>query len=270
MSTMSVKDLRVPDLIYPDAVREIVAFTRETVENAGAQGVVVGLSGGVDSSLVVTLCVRALGRERVLGVMMPLAFTPTADTDDAAYLTKWLGIDAVTVDIQPLSDAFCATLSVDPRDPRQRLPLANVRARIRMVLLYYYANSRHALVAGTGDRSEILIGFFTKYGDGGTDFLPIAHLYKTQVRRLAEYLGVPRRIAYKPSSPHLYPDHLARDELPLDYAQLDPVLVGLFDHGLSPAEVSRATAVPLDLVTETLRRHAATGHKRVVPPTVTR
>jgi NAD+ synthase len=167
---MSVRDLRVPDLVYPDAVREIVAFIKETVENAGAQGVVVGLSGGVDSSLVVTLCVRALGRERVLGVMMPLAFTPTADTEDAAYLAKWLGIDAVTVDIQPLSDAFAATLGVDPRDRRQRLPLANVRARIRMVLLYYYANSRHALVAGTGDRSEILIGFFTKYGDGGTGY----------------------------------------------------------------------------------------------------
>jgi NAD+ synthase len=139
-----------------------------------------------------------------------------------------------------------------------------------MVLLYYFANSRNFLVAGTGDRSEILIGFFTKYGDGGTDFLPIAHLYKTQVRRLAEYLGVPRRVAYKPSSPHLYPHHLARDEIPLDYAQLDPVLVGLFDHGLAPAEVSRATAVPLPLVTETLRRYDATGHKRAFPPAVRR
>jgi NAD+ synthase len=267
---MAVRDLRVPDLVYPDVVREIVAFIKRTVETAGVQGVVVGLSGGVDSSLVVTLCARALGRERVLGVLMPLSFTPSADTEDAEHLAKWLGIDAITVDIQPLSDAFSATLGLDPGDPRQRLPLANVRARIRMVLLYYFANLRHCLVAGTSDRSELLIGFFTKYGDGGTDFLPIAHLYKTQVRRLAEYLGVPKRIAHKPSSPHLYPDHLARDEIPLDYAQLDPVLVGLFDHELSPVEVSRATAVPLARVTETLRRYDATGHKRAFPPTVKR
>jgi NAD+ synthase len=267
---MSVKDLRVPDLAYPEIVSEIVAFIKRTVENARAQGVVVGLSGGVDSSLVVTLCVRALGRENVLGVLLPLSFTPTADTEDAEYLAKWLGIDAPTIDIQPLSDAFSETLRVDSRDSRQRLPLANVRARIRMVILYYFANSRNYLVAGTGDRSEILIGFFTKYGDGGTDFLPISHLYKTQVRRLAEYLGVPRRIAHKPSSPHLYPDHLARDEIPLDYAQLDPVLVGLFDYALPPVEVSRATDVPLALVTEILRRYDASGHKRAFPPMVKR
>lgn len=267
---MSVRDLRVPELFYPDVVSDIVAFIKKIVENAQAQGVVIGLSGGVDSSLVVTLCVRALGRENVLGVLMPLSFTPIVDTEDAEYLAKWLGIDTITLDVQPLSDAFSETLRADPRDGRQRLPLGNVRARIRMIVLYYFANRQNHLVAGTSDRSEILIGFFTKYGDGGSDFLPISHLYKTQVRRLAEFLGVPKRIAHKPSSPHLYPDHLAKDEIPLDYAQLDPVLVGLFDHKLPPAEVSRVTSVPLALVAETLRRYDASRHKCAFPPMVKR
>ena len=125
------------------------------------------------------------------------------------------------------------------------------------------------MVTGTSNRSEIMIGYFTKYGDGGVDFLPIVHLYKTQVRRLAKYLGVPQHVAYKPSSPQLYPGHKATDEIPVDYDRLDQILVGLFDRKLPAEEVSRLTGVSLGLVDETLRRLNASRHKRTSPPGLT-
>jgi NAD+ synthase len=255
-------------LDFERTTNEIVEFIRKTVKDADAAGVVVGLSGGVDSSLVATLCVRALGENRVLGVIMPMVFTPVQDIDDAKELAGWLGIRTEIVNIQDISEAFSRELGIDQNDLKQRIPMANIRARIRMVTLYYYANLHNYLVAGTGDRSERLIGYFTKYGDGGVDFSPIGHLYKTQVRELARHLGIPDKIAYKPSSPQLYPGHKATDEIPIGYEELDPVLVGLFDRKLPPREVSQLTGVSLKVVEEVLRRFEGSKHKRTSPPMV--
>jgi NAD+ synthase len=265
--------MRSPRIIVPQPdfekqCTEIERFIRNLVQRANAKGVVIGLSGGVDSSLVATLCVRSLDQTRVLGILMPTNFTPQADVDDALALAEWLGIRTKRIHVQPLHEAFSQTLESENRDPRQRVPLANILARIRMTILYYYANRHIYLVAGTGDRSEDLIGYFTKHGDGGVDFLPISHLYKTQVRALAKYLGVPERIAYKPSSPQLYPGHLATDEIPIDYEQLDLVLVGLYDEKLSPVEVSQSTGIPLNVVKEVQQRVTASQHKRAYPPMV--
>ena len=137
-----------------------------------------------------------------------------------------------------------------------------------MIVLYYYANLHHYLVAGTGDKSEDLIGFFTKYGDGAADFFLINHLYKTQVRILAEYLGVSRRMAHKPSSPQLYPGHKATDEIPVDYDTLDLILVGLFEKKMKIDEVSRVTHTPLETVKQIWARFKASHHKRTYPPMV--
>jgi len=260
--------LEVPALGYPKVTEEIVNFIRTQVEDARAKGVVVGLSGGVDSSLTATLCVRALGKERVLGVLLPTSFTPIEDVRDAEELAKQLDIRTERVSIEGISQCFFRDLKVDLENPVYRIPAANTRARTRMIILYYFANINDYLVAGTGDRSEALIGFFTKYGDGGVDFLTIAHLYKTQVRALAEYLGVPHKVAYKPSSPQLYPGHKATDEIPLDYDRLDPVLVGLFDRNLSSKEVSRLMGVPVNTIEDVLRRFNNTKHKRAFPPSI--
>lgn len=265
---MSDQKISVPKLDFKKLTYEVTQFIREVVEDADAQGVVIGLSGGVDSSLVATLCVQSIGKTRVLGILLPTNFTPQQDVEDAIELAKWLGIRTNTVNVQPLYDAFAQTLVCDLKESTERTLFANVLARIRMTLLYYYANRNHYLVAGTGDRSEDLIGYFTKYGDGGVDFLPISHLYKTQVRAFATYLGVPERIAYKPSSPQLYPGHQATDEIPIDYEKLDLVLVGLYVENLSPNEVSRYTRVPIDIVKDTLRCFTASKHKRVYPPMV--
>jgi NAD+ synthase len=137
-----------------------------------------------------------------------------------------------------------------------------------MVILYFFANANNMLVAGTGDQSEALIGFYTKYGDGAADFFPIKHLYKTQVRELTKYLGIPEKMALKPSSPQLYPGHKLSDEVPLNYDRLDPVLVGLFDLKLPPEKVSNMTEVPLEIVMEIIKRHKKSEHKRIPPPTI--
>ncbi len=263
---MANRTITVPNLDFKQMTDEVTRFIRDVVEDAGAHGVVIGLSGGVDSSLVAALCVRSLGHTRVRGILLPTTFTPSQDVADAMELAHGLGIRTHTVNVHPLYDAFAQTLDCNPMDATERPRFANVLARIRMTLLYYYANRERYLVAGTGDRSEDLIGYFTKYGDGGVDFLPISHLYKTQVRALARSLGVPERIAYKPSSPQLYPGHRATDEIPLDYEQLDLVLVGLYDEQMAPDDVSRDTQVPIDIVNNIQRRFAASKHKRVYPP----
>jgi NAD+ synthase len=260
--------LKVPVLNYPKSTEEILAFIRANVDYARAKGVVVGLSGGVDSSLTAALCVRALGRERVLGVLLPTSFTPAEDILDAEELAKQLCTRTEHINIEGISQCFYRDLKVDLQNPAYRISAANILARTRMAILYYFANINNYLVVGTGDRSEALIGFFTKYGDGGVDFLAIAHLYKTQARALAEYLGVPHRMAYKPSSPQLYPGHKATDEIPLDYDRLDPILVGIFDRNLPLVEVSRQTGVPINVIEEVLSRFNSSKHKRDTPPII--
>lgn len=253
------------DLDWDEALKEILTFIRETVSDAGARGCVLGLSGGVDSSLVAKLLVLAIGRERVLGVLMPTSFTPTRDIEDARWLAKELDISSEMIEIRPMVDSFTKSLGTNPNASAHKIPLANIHARVRMVILYYLANLNNYLVAGTGDRSEDLIGYFTKYGDGGVDFLPISHLYKTQVRKLAEHLGLPSQIALKPSSPQLYPGHKATDEVPLDYDKLDLVLKMLFDDKSPPERVSEKTKVPIETVQDLLRRFESSTHKRSYP-----
>ena len=260
--------ITVPELDFEKTYTEITNFIRKIVEEANAEGVVIGLSGGVDSSLVATLCVRALDKTRVLGILLPTNFTPQEDVDDARELAEWLGIRTELMDIQPISKVFSQALQCDPTNLGQRMPMANILARIRMIIFYYYANLHRYLVVGTGDRSEDLIGYFSKYGDGGVDFLPIDHLYKTQVRALAKYLGVPDKVAFKPSSPQLYPGHKATDDIPVDYEQLDLILVGLYDQNLSPEAVSTRTKIPIPIVHEVQRRFNESKHKRAYPPIV--
>jgi NAD+ synthase len=253
------------ELDLDEAEGRILEFVRRIVRDAGASGVVVGLSGGVDSSLTAALCTKALGNENVLGIIMPLSFTPSEDVDDAIKFAEDLGIRIEVVDIDGICEAFFKALDVDLMDPKKRMPVANIRARVRMVALYYFSNAYGYLVAGTGDRSESLIGYFTKYGDGGVDFLPICHLYKTQVRELARHMGIPERVAFKPSSPQLYPGHKATDEIPIGYEELDLVLAGLFDLGMTQDEVSGELGVPVHLVEEVVRCYEESKHKRSLP-----
>jgi NAD+ synthase len=135
-----------------------------------------------------------------------------------------------------------------------------------MVLLYYAANVLKRLVVGTGDRSEILIGYFTKYGDGGVDFLPLGNLFKTQVRELAKFLGVPEKIVKKPSAPRLWPTHTAEAEIGMSYDILDLILYGIVDLKMSEEEVAREVDISIDLVKRAVTMMKTTEHKRQMPP----
>jgi NAD+ synthase len=258
---LTIRD--VVDLDYSRVERGIVEFIRYYVDSTRAKGVVVGLSGGVDSTVTAYLLVKALGPERVVGLIMPDSdVTPEEDVEDARSVAESLGVRYKVIDIKPIVSAYTIAAGVEP-DRRSK---GNLRARVRMSLLYLHANMEGLLVAGTGDRSEILLGYFTKYGDGGADFLPIACLYKTQVRMLARHLGVPERIAGKPSSPRLWPGQLAEEELGLRYEEADLILYVLFDLKMSPEEAVEATGLPEEKVRRVLELHRATMHKRALPP----
>ncbi|RLG41944.1 MAG: NAD(+) synthetase [Thermoproteota archaeon] len=247
----------------PEKVCSLICeFTRDLVRRAGAKGVVLGISGGVDSCTTAALMVKALGRERVLGLLLPEeGVTPREDLEDATNLAKRLRIRYETLEISGIVREYLRLL------PRSDLIAeGNLKPRIRMTILYYYANSLNYLVAGSGDRSEILIGYFTKYGDGGVDFLPIGGLFKTQVRQLGAYLGVPDRITAKPSSPRLWKGHLAEKELGMTYEEIDLILHALFDLKLSVEEASRETGLERDKVLKVLKMHEESKHKREMPP----
>ena len=244
--------------------KRIASFVERTVRTALAGGVVVGLSGGIDSAVVGALCVRALGKGKVFVLLLPSDHTPKEDVEDALALADSLGVRKETIPISKFVEIITKSAAIEGT----RIARANVEARVRMSILYYHANSLGYLVAGTGDRSESLLGYFTKWGDGGVDFLPIVHLYKTQVRKLGTYLGVPKSIVDKPASPQLWPGHKASDEIPADYDKLDQVLHYLFDQKATPAQAARKAQVPVEVVDRVLEMHRKTEHKRFAPPTM--
>ncbi|MDA4119292.1 MAG: NAD+ synthase [Thaumarchaeota archaeon] len=254
----------LPRIDFSKETKRITAFVKKIVGGASAGGVVLGLSGGVDSSVVGALCVRALGKERVLAVIMPSDFTPKQDIEDAKALAESWQIRSSTVQMSSLVKSFGTSVGVEGT----RVAKANAVARIRMAILYYYANSLGYLVAGTGDRSESLLGYFTKWGDGGSDFMPIVHLFKTQVRDLGAYLGLPKGVVEKPASPQLWAGQKATDEIPADYDKLDLVLHSLFDKKAPKANAAKAAGVALHVVDKVLEMHKRSAHKRVPSPSL--
>src|SRR3970282_94481 len=147
----------------------------------------------------------------------------------------------------------------------ERVPEGNLLARIRMTLLYYHSNLLNRIVLGTGDRSEALIGYFTKYGDGGVDALPIGGLYKTQVRALGKYLGLPANIVEKKSSPRLWLGQEAEADIGLPYDSIDKILFCIFDEKRSPQETAKITGNTAKEVESVLKMHKASMHKGAPP-----
>jgi NAD+ synthase len=237
----------------------VKAFIRRELKGSGAKGLVLGLSGGLDSSMALKACVDSVGKDSVLGLLLPEAgLTPAADQYDAVALASRLGVATEKMDISPMVEAFSGFL------PGDRLARGNLKARVRMSLLYYLANLQSRLVVGTGDRSEILLGYFTKWGDGGVDLLPLAGLYKTELRVLGRYLGLPPSITEKVSSPRLWEGQTAEGELGIPYELADRILVLLTQEGLSPvaAKARLSAGHEVDLV---VAKMATSKHKREMP-----
>jgi NAD+ synthase len=227
----------------------IKMFIKDKVRDAGAKGVVVGLSGGLDSAVVAAISAQALGPDRVLCLLLPEANTPPKEMEDAKELAEGLGTEHMLVHIDPVLEACKQQMGGDV----EPVAFANVKARSRMVLLYYHANLRGYLVMGTSNKSELFMGYFTKHGDGGVDYMPLGDLYKTQVRGLAEHLGVPRKFIDKAPSANLLPDQTDEEDMGISYEDLDRILLGIelgmHDHeiaertGLSEAEATRIRGV---------------------------
>lgn len=264
---------RVPDYLRIDPRRTaeaIESFLRSYVEASGASGVILGLSGGTDSSVLAALAVRALGPERVVALVMPDVESSYQSLRDAEEVVELLGLRSLKVDITKGVEFVLRSFG-DDYASAPRVAKGNVKARLRMVLLYYLANRYNMLVLGPSDRSEWLLGYFTKWGDGAADVYPLLNLYKTQVRLLGDYLGVPEHICWKPSSPDLWPGQKASDELGADYDVIDLVLYHYVDLGLGVSEIARTLEVDEALVRSIVSRISSTEHKRrlvVGPPPV--
>jgi len=240
----------VPSTVVERRIEYLVGWLHERADEAGVLGAVVGISGGVDSATVAALCLHAFP-QTTLGVLMPLHSDPR-DHADAVAVCETLRLPHTTVVLDGVYDALLAALRASGQHADHHLALANLRPRLRMATLYYFANRLNRLVAGTGNRSEAYVGYFTKYGDGGVDVLPIGGLVKSEVRELAAALGIPRAIVERTPSAGLWPGQTDEGEMGLTYAVLDAYLLT----GAAPPP-ARARIEQL---------HAASEHKRRVPP----
>ena len=197
---------------------KIIHWIRQQVKDSGSKGIVLGLSGGVDSCAVAALAKEAVGKDKVLGLFMPCHSQPQ-DLADARIIARKLGIKTKLVDLTRVYDALLKILP-----SAGSLVKANLRPRLRMLTLYYFANKFNYMVSGTGNRSELMAGYFTKYGDGGVDILPIASLLKRDVRKLANELNIPQHIIAKPPTAGLWPGQTDEGEMGITYNNLDDIL----------------------------------------------
>jgi NAD+ synthase len=238
-------------------------FIKEYVENAGADGIVLGLSGGIDSGTIAALSSLAIGGDRVIGLMLPEKETINSkDIEDAKFVAEKFGLKTQLCDITTVLESFYKTIPIF--DPADRLCKGNIKARTRMIYLYYYANKCNRIVCGSSDKSETMMGYFTKWGDVAADISPIMDLYKTQVRKLAEHLGFPAELASKPSTPALWPNQLAETELGIKYETLDLILYGL-ERFMTIEEIAQQLSVEKTLVKKVKTRWLAIEHKRRFP-----
>jgi len=226
----------------------IIAWLREKTASCGASGLVFGLSGGIDSCVVAALCREALGKKKVLALCLP-CHSRKQDLRDALALAKEFDIRTSTVDLTESYDSMIRAL---PK--ADRMARANIRPRLRMTTLYYFAKKLNYLVCGTSNKTEFMSGYFTKFGDGASDLLPIGDLYKTQVRELARELAIPEHFITKPPTAGLWPGQTDEREMGITYPELDDILCRL-EAG------KKQKAIPAKVV-RVQRMVAGSAHKR--------
>jgi NAD+ synthase len=231
---------------------------------SGRRKAIIGLSGGVDSAVVACLATKAVGSENTYLYLLPSNSTPQEDTEDAKSIIQMLGIPkgntrSITI------DRYVSELAASVRSRKDRLIVANIKARVRMTLLHGFAGALAGLVVGTGDKSELTIGYFTKFGDGGADVFPIGDLYKSQVRQMAAELGLPERVYRKPPSPALWEGQSAESELGIDYALLDRILHRRFDLWWDEKSIATDLKISAREVRRIVEQVRRTQHKRYPP-----
>jgi NAD+ synthase len=247
----------------PKVIKEISDFIRYQVEVSGLKGAIVNVSGGIDSAVVLALSVRALKPRNVRALTLPERdITPESDITDVMQLTDRLNVTCDTVEITTILQVMRQTLHL--YDPFDRIACGNIKARTRMIIAYHYANTMKRMVIGSSNKTEWLTGYFTKYGDGAVDLMPIADLYKNQVRQLARYLEIPINIIKKTPTAGLWLGQSDEEELGVSYDVLDLILYG-DERGLSEKEIASNLKIDPLLVHKILERVRSNEHKRRLP-----
>ncbi|AEE95212.1 NAD+ synthetase [Acidianus hospitalis W1] len=248
------------DVNYSVISEYIIRRISEYITESGKNGGIIGLSGGIDSSVTTVLLSKATQNYFIL--LMPSSSTPQKDMEDAKKIINMIGANNKykIINIDPILESFKNEIKTN-----DKLVLGNIKARIRMILLYAYAQIMNYLVIGTGDKSELLLGYFTKYGDGGVDILPIGDLYKTQVRELGRYLGLPEDIVTKPSSPALWEGQTAEGELGVSYDIIDAILYLRVEKMMNIESIAKDLQIDTEIVHKIDRMIKTSQHKRLPP-----
>lgn len=257
--------LPFPVLDSEAVAARLVDITREQFAQSGFQKAVLGLSGGIDSALALAICAQALGKENVLAVRLPYKTSSSASLEHAQMLIEQFCVPSLTVDISPVCDAFFARTS-DITSKRK----GNVMARVRMIVLYDLSAARNALVVGTGNKSEILLGYSTLWGDSACGYNPLASLYKTHVRALAAYFSIPREIITKAPSADLWEGQSDEQELTFSYDEADRLLYYSLEKKMQRQELQKkiaACSLSPELLDRVLQRVKDFAYKSQPPRT---
>ena len=244
---------------YSKISNKIQNSLRQKLQEIKSNGVIFGLSGGVDSVVTAYLCANSIKDNTTALILPDSKISPKEETEDAIKVVDELGLNYRLLDINLIHGSYAKNLEPDDK------ALGNLSARIRKNIIYYYANAKNLTVLGTSDKTEHLIGYFTKFGDGAADLLPISSLYKNQVRGLAKYLDVPDSIIKKKSSPNLWKNHFAEIELDASYEQIDCVLYCIFDEKISIDETVKRTEIDKSTVEKIYNLYKKSKHKRITP-----
>jgi len=264
VTSTSTLDITVSETELEGRRDHIVEFIREQASAAGSDRGVIGLSGGIDSTTTAHLAVEALGADAVHGLVLPSTVNREANMSDAERVAQELQIPYDVIEIEPIAEAF---YDAYPEGADDRIAAGNVRVRVRAVLNYFVANHENAFVLGTGNRSEALVGYFTKYGDGAVDCLPIGNLYKQQVRQLARHLGVPEDLVTKTPSAGMWIGQTDEEELGIGYDTLDAILALTVDGGVPKSAAAEILEeVSEDEIEYVHGLYEASAHKRRFPP----
>jgi NAD+ synthase len=245
---------------YGIVTKFLVSFIKEEVQSNKFNRTVIGLSGGIDSAVVAYLSVEALGRENVIGILMPYKLSSPDSLNDAILVAKKLGLKHETFEITNIADQYLKKINAI-----DKVRIGNFLSRIRMTILFDKAREYDAIVMGTSNKSEIMLGYTTWYGDMAAGLYPIGDLYKTQIFELAKFIGVPKRIIDKPPSADLWPGQKDEDELGAVYHELDSVLYLYIDERKTMEEIE-GLGYSKELVENVVRRVNSTQFKRTFPP----
>jgi NAD+ synthase len=256
-------DLRLSDEELRTIETHITSFIQSIVDDAGATGAVLGISGGIDSTTVAYLAADALGQENVHGLVMPSEVSDPDNMSDAEWVATELGIPHDVIEIQPIAEQI---FEAYPEATGDRIATGNVYVRTRAVLNYFVANHEDSIVLGTGNRSEALTGYYTKYGDQAVDCNPIGNLYKQQVRQLAAAIDVPRELVMKTPSAGMWVGQTDEEEMGLSYDTVDAILALHIDGELSTDAVVRQLEVTPAEVESVVELYESSAHKRAMPP----